>query len=74
VPGATIYEVRVMEVDRTEIWHGETSDTRIALPAAVRGQMTAGRAFLWIAIARNSVGNKISETSLQTFHILATSR
>ena len=36
VPGAARYLVRVMEVDRTEIWRGEARRTRIARPAEVR--------------------------------------
>ncbi len=47
VPGAAKYLVRVMEVDGTEIWRTEGQGTRIALPPGVRGQMTAGRSFLW---------------------------
>ena len=74
VPGAVQYHVRVMEVDRTEIWQAESSGTRIVLPAEVRGQMTAGRSFLWTVAARNGAGSTIAETGLQTFHILATSR
>jgi hypothetical protein len=74
VPGATEYLVRVMEVDRTEIWRSDASSTRIALPAEVRGQMTPGRSFLWTITARNRTGSTIAETTLQTFHILATAR
>ena len=45
-----------MEVDGTEIWRSEAPGTRIALPAGVRGQMTAGRSFLWTITARNENG------------------
>ncbi len=74
VPGAAKYLVRVMEVDGTEIWRSEAPGTRIALPAGVRGQMTAGRSFLWTITARNENGSTVAESSLQSFHILATSR
>jgi hypothetical protein len=74
VPGAAKYLVRVMEVDRTEIWRSEASSTRIVLPPEVRGQMTAGRSFLWTVTARNDTGSIVAETGLQTFHISATSR
>jgi hypothetical protein len=74
VPGAGKYLVRVMEVDRTEIWRAEAPGTRIALPAEIRGQMTAGRSFLWMVTARDGTGSTVAETSLQIFHILATSR
>lgn len=74
VPGAGKYLVRVMEVDRTEIWRAEAAGTRIALPAEVCAQMSAGRSFLWIITARDGAGSTVAETNLQTFHILATSR
>jgi len=74
VPGAGKYIVRVMEVDRTEIWRSEATGTRIPLPPELRAQMTAGRTFLWTVTARNGAGGAVAETGLQTFHILATSR
>jgi hypothetical protein len=74
VPGAGKYLVRVIEVDRTEIWRAEASGTRIALPAEIRVQMTAGRTFLWMVTARDSAGRTVSETSLQIFHVSVTTR
>jgi hypothetical protein len=74
VPGAAKYRVRVTEVDRTEIWRSETPDTRSELPAVLRAQMTAGRSFQWTAAALDASGRTISETGLQSFHILTTSR
>ena len=72
--GASRYLVRVMEVDRTEIWRDEAATNRIALPASIRAQMSAGRSFLWVVAAEDAAGATVAETSLQTFHILATSR
>ena len=74
VPGAAQYLVRVMEVDRTVIWHTETPGTRAELAAAVRAGMTAGRTFQWTVTAVDITGRTLSETGLQTFHILTTSR
>jgi len=74
VPGASQYLVRVMEVDRKEIWRGEAAGTRIALPPEIRSQMTAGRSFLWTVNARDVAGSTLAESALQSFHILATSR
>jgi len=73
VSGAAKYQVRVMEVDRTEIWRAESSGTRILLPPEVRAQMTAGRSFLWTVTAHDVTGSTVAETGLQTFHIFATS-
>jgi hypothetical protein len=74
VPGTNRYLVRVMEVDRTEIWRGESAGSHVALPAEILRQMTPGRTFLWTVTARDVTGSTLAETRLQTFHILATSR
>jgi hypothetical protein len=74
VRGASKYLARVMEVDRTEVWRGETAETHIALPEEVRRQMTAHRSFLWAVTAQDGAGSNLAETDLQTFHILATVR
>ena len=73
-PGAAQYQVRLMEVDRTVIWSGETANTSVSIPRDVRERMTPGRAFLWDVAARNSAGEKIAESNLQNFHILVTTR
>jgi len=72
VEGATKYRVRVIEVDRTEVWSTETGDTSVSIPPALREQMRPGRTFSWEVIARNGAGEQIASTNLQNFHISAT--
>ena len=74
VQGAIKYQVRLMEVDRTEVWSTETTDTSVPIPPAVREQMRPGRTFFWEVIARNTAGEKVASTNLQNFHISATTR
>ena len=69
---ATRYQVRLLEVDRSEIWSAETQATSVPIPAAIRGKMAPGRTFLWEVTALNAAGAKIGGTNLQNFHISMT--
>jgi hypothetical protein len=73
VPGAQSYLVRLLEVDRTEIWSARTAGTRIPVPAPIAAQLTAGRTFLWQVAASDS-GGPIAESILQRFHISGNTR
>jgi hypothetical protein len=65
------YDVRLTEVDRTEVWKADSSVTSIEIPSNIRAKMAPGRAFLWEAVARNQAGEQIASTGLQRFQILA---
>jgi hypothetical protein len=69
VAGAAKYQLRLMQVDQTEVWSVETNSTTVPVPPELRKNMTPGRGFSWIVIARNSAGEKIAETNLQKLHI-----
>jgi len=70
VDGATIYEVQVMEVDRTVLWQGSSSTPRVDLPAAVTEQCVPGKAILWQVSARRE-GAVLAESGLQRFRVKA---
>jgi len=74
VPGAATYQVRLMEVDGTVIWSGDSSGTNIGLGPQIRGRLTPGRAFQWSVLARNAAGEQIASSDLQRFDILLTRR
>lgn len=61
VPNASRYRVRVMEVDQTVLWNGETTDSHIALPPAVVAQFAPGKSLLWDVTALH--GNDILASS-----------
>jgi hypothetical protein len=69
VADAATYRLSLMDVDRSEIWTVETSDTTVAAPPEVQRKMTAGRGFLWTVSARNTAGEKVSETDPQKLYI-----
>ena len=48
VPNASRYRVRILEVDGTVVWSGETTaETRVALPPAVIAQFRPGKTLHW---------------------------
>ena len=69
VPGAAQYSVRVLEVDRTEIWRGATPATVIELPASVRAQIAPGRKLLWETTAMDAGGRTIASSGAQSFFL-----
>lgn len=72
VSGAASYQVQVLQVDRTILWSGETTQTAVKIPDNLRVQLTPGRAFQWQVFARNPAGEQIASTDLQNFHIVVT--
>ena len=74
VSGATVYHVRLLEVDGTELWSADAAAPAVGFPAPLAAKLIAGRAFQWDVIARNALGRPVAASDLQTFHILATPR
>jgi len=74
VPGAESYSVRILEVHGTELWSATVNATSAEIPNSTAGKMIPGRAFQWEVMARDSAGRQIAGTSLQSFHIVVTSR
>jgi hypothetical protein len=70
VDGASRYRVRLTEVDRREIWSGETPDTAIVIPAPVRVQVVPSKTLLWHVTAYDAAGTPIAESDLQRFRLV----
>jgi hypothetical protein len=68
VSGARSYRVRLLEVDRTEVWSADTEARQIAIPPGIAVQLQPGRTFLWQVVAQGPAG-PIAESNLQSFHI-----
>lgn len=67
---ADSYSVRVMEVDRKELWSAETRQTSVALPAAVRAQIVPRKPLLWEVIARDADGRTLASSGIRTFVVV----
>jgi hypothetical protein len=68
-PGAATYSVRLMEVDRAELWKGESSEPSLSLPPAVRTRILPGKALLWMVEARDASGRTIAASEIQRFRV-----
>jgi hypothetical protein len=47
VPSTSRYHVRILEVDATEVWSGDTTETHVALPPNVIEQFAPGKSLKW---------------------------
>src|SRR5262249_46487429 len=65
LPAAASYLVRVMEVDRVELWSGETREPRVALPPAVQARLVPGKPLLWEVTAKDAAGRTLASTGPQ---------
>jgi hypothetical protein len=72
VEGAASYTVRLMEVDRSDLWTAETRATSAAMPPSVREQVAPGKPLLWQVIARDASGTPIAESPVQRFRLQKT--
>jgi hypothetical protein len=69
VDRAVRYRVRMLEVDRREIWSTSTSAPEVALPPDVRSSITPGRTFEWDVTAYDSADRAIAESGIQSFRV-----
>lgn len=72
VPGAAHYEVRVREVDGTEVWRGTSPDPRLVLPAAVRTLVLPAKTLEWQVIASDATGRSLADSGVARFRLQAT--
>lgn len=67
--GAASYSIRVMEVDRTQVWSAETRQTSLALPPAVRSLLVPHKPLLWEVTARDASGNALASSAIHRFQV-----
>lgn len=65
--GASSYRIRLMEVDRTELWRADAAGSEIVIPESVRSRIVPGKTLLWEVTARSTSGSEISSSGLQRF-------
>src|SRR5262249_51156385 len=69
VDGAVRYHVRVMEVDRTEVWSTDSTDTAVDLPAGVHARIVPMKTLLWQVTAFGAGRTPIAESEVQRFRL-----
>ena len=70
VARAAKYEVRLLEVDRTELWRAQTSESRIQLPASVRAFIVPEKTLLWQISALDAAGHAVGDSGPIRFRVL----
>ena len=70
VNNAARYEVRLLEVDRTELWKGETSAVKIDLPPAVQARIVPAKTILCEVHAFDAAGRSVAESNTVRFRLL----
>ena len=68
--GAVRYRVRLMTVDRQELWSTFTPTPGVELPASVRSALGPGRTLLWDVSAYGEADALIAESGTQTFRVV----
>jgi len=69
-PNAARYRVRIMEVDRGELWSAETTATLIELPPVVENLIVPAKTLLIQVTALDAAGSRIAESEPVRFRLL----
>jgi hypothetical protein len=70
VRGATRYDVVILEVDRTALWHTTSSVSRAKVPASVVSRFAVGKTVIWEVRALNQSGTEIASSGAQRFRVI----
>ncbi len=69
LPGADHYSVKLMEVDRVELWQGLSTEPKVMLPAEVREKIVPGKTLLWQVTALDSNRQPVAVSQVERFRI-----
>ena len=69
-PNAVRYEARLLEVDGTELWKGETAANRIDLPAPMRARIVPAKTLLCQVSAFDASGHRVAQSDTVHFRLL----
>jgi hypothetical protein len=64
------YRVRLMEVDRREVWSVMTTDAGVELPSTVRALSVPSKTLLWDVTAYDASGAVIADSGPQAFRLV----
>lgn len=68
--GAANYEVRLLEVDDSELWRAATAEDHIMLPSSVRLRIVPAKTLLCQVTALDASGHVVAESSKVRFRLL----
>lgn len=67
VPGAAKYNIRMLEVDRTELWSASSDAPAVNIPESVRTRIVPLKTLLWEVSAIDSAGRVLAASGIQRF-------
>jgi hypothetical protein len=70
VRGAARYRVRLLEVDKTELWRATVTDSRAVLPPEIAARVTPLKTLLWDVEGVDEAGRPVASSGIQTFRLL----
>jgi hypothetical protein len=70
VRGATRYEVRLLEADKTELWRATVTDSIVMLPPPIVARVTPLKTLLWEVTGLDAAGRSLSSSGIQTFRLV----
>lgn len=70
VAGAAQYELRLLEVDRHELWKATASKPQADLPPQVQALIVPAKTLLWEVVALDGTGRKLAESEPARFRLL----
>jgi hypothetical protein len=73
VQSAASYQVRLLEVDRSELWKGSTTADHIELPAAVQDKIVPAKTLFAEITAFDPAGKKLATTGAVRFRVIQAS-
>ncbi len=65
VPGAVRYDLRIREVDGSDVWSGSSAQSRLGIPSAVRQILVPGKTVTWDVVALGPDGREVARSSAQ---------
>jgi hypothetical protein len=69
VPGAVDYEVRLSEVDGTELWRVRTPSPSVAVPPEIAAMALPAKTLVWSVTATGSAGPVLAESGPTRFRV-----
>lgn len=69
VPSASAYDVRLSEVDGTQIFYSSVTTSSLSLPPSVNKLVTAGKTVNLRVVARDNKGAEIAASGTQKLHL-----
>lgn len=70
VANATSYQVRLLEVDRSEVWKAKTTEGHVDLPAAIQDRIVPSKTLFAEITAFDSSGNRVGDSGLVRFRLV----